>query len=94
MSENILEQLWAVIQDRKAHPQPGSYTVSLFEKGENEILKKVGEEAVEVIVAAKGEGNERVVYEAADLVYHLMVLLAARGLTWQDVENELRRRFG
>lgn len=94
MSENILEQLWAVIQDRKVHPKPGSYTVSLFEKGENEILKKVGEEAVEVIVAAKGEGDDRVVYEAADLVYHLMVLLAARGLTWQDVEEELRRRFG
>ncbi len=89
----ILEDLWAVIQDRKAHPRPGSYTASLFEKGENEILKKIGEEAIEILVAAKGEGNERVVYEAADLVYHLMVLLAARGLTWKDVEEELQRRF-
>lgn len=90
---SVLENLWAVIQDRKANPRPGSYTASLFEKGENEILKKIGEEAIEVLVAAKGEGNERVVYEAADLVYHLMVLLAARGLTWQDVEEELQRRF-
>ena len=91
MSETIRE-LWKVIQDRKANPRPGSYTASLFAQGENEILKKVGEEAVEVVVAAK-ESDERIVYEAADLVYHLLVLLAARDLTWEDVEAELRRRF-
>ncbi len=90
---DVLEHLWNTIEDRKAHPRSGSYTATLFAAGENEILKKVGEEAIEVIVAAKGEGNERVVYEAADLVYHLLVLLAARDLTWHDVENELRRRF-
>lgn len=89
----VIETLWATIQDRKAHPRPGSYTAFLLEKGENEILKKIGEEAVEIIVAAKDEGNKRVVYEAADLVYHLMVLLAARDLTWKDVESELERRF-
>ncbi len=89
----VIDTLWATIQDRKAHPRPGSYTAFLLEKGENEILKKIGEEAVEIIVAAKDEGNERVVYEAADLVYHLMVLLAARDLTWKDVESELERRF-
>ncbi len=90
---DVLEQLWNTIEDRKAHPRSGSYTASLFAAGENEILKKVGEEAIEVIVAAKGEGDARVVYEAADLVYHLLVLLAARDLTWNDVEEELRRRF-
>ena len=90
---DVLEQLWNTIEDRKTHPRSGSYTASLFAAGENEILKKVGEEAIEVIVAAKGEGDERVVYEVADLVYHLLVLLAARDLTWHDVENELRRRF-
>ena len=91
MSETIRE-LWRVIQDRKVNPRPGSYTASLFAQGENEILKKVGEEAVEVVVAAK-ESDERIVYEAADLIYHLLVLLAARDLTWEDVEAELRRRF-
>lgn len=90
---DTLRELWEVILDRKAHPRPGSYTASLFRKGENEILKKVGEEAVEVIVAARGEGNERVISEVADLVYHTLVLLAARGLTWEQVEAELRRRF-
>jgi phosphoribosyl-ATP pyrophosphohydrolase len=68
--------------------------VQLLEAGENEILKKIGEEAVEVIIAAKGEGDGRVLYEMADLIYHAMVLLAARDLTWSDVEAELARRFG
>jgi phosphoribosyl-ATP pyrophosphohydrolase len=72
----------------------GSYTVQLLEAGENEILKKIGEEAVEVIIAAKGEGDGRVLYEMADLIYHAMVLLAVRDLTWSDVEAELARRFG
>ncbi len=90
---DVLEHLWGIIEDRKAHPRSGSYTSSLFAAGENEILKKVGEEAIEVIVAAKGEGNERLIYETADLMYHLLVLLAARNLTWEDVEEELRRRF-
>ncbi len=66
----------------------------MLEAGENEILKKIGEEAVEVIIAAKGEGDGRVLYEMADLIYHAMVLLAARDLTWSDVEAELARRFG
>jgi phosphoribosyl-ATP pyrophosphohydrolase len=68
--------------------------VQLLEAGENEILKKIGEEAVEVIIAAKGEGDDRVLYEMSDLIYHAMVLLAARGLAWSDVEAELARRFG
>ncbi len=88
-----LETLFATIEQRKANPPSGSYTASLFAKGENEICKKIGEEAVEVILAAKGETDDRVVYETADLVYHCMVLLAARGLRWQEVEAELARRF-
>ena len=90
----IFDELWAVIQDRKAHPKEGSYTCRLFAAGENEILKKMGEEVVEVIVAATGQGDERVVYEVADLWYHTLVLLAARGIELADVEAELRRRFG
>ncbi len=93
-SSNTIQQLWTVIQSRKAEMPEGSYTAYLFRTGENEILKKIGEEAVEIIIAAKGEGDDRVIYESADLIYHLLVLLAARGLTWEQVEEELARRFG
>ena len=69
-----------------------SYTARLLAAGEDEIVKKVGEEAVEVILAAKGQGDARLVEESADLVYHLLVLLLSRGLSWADVEAELARR--
>ena len=91
---DILTKLWDTIQQRNAQRPSGSYTVQLLEAGENEILKKIGEEAVEVIIAAKGESDDRVLYEMADMIYHAMVLLAARDLTWSDVEAELARRFG
>ena len=88
-----MQQLWATIQARKADLPEDSYTAFLFRSGENEILKKIGEESIEVIIAAKGEGDDRVIYESADLIYHLLVLLAARGLTWEQIEAELARRF-
>ena len=91
---NFIDTLFAIIEDRKANPRPDSYTTSLFEMGEDEIVKKVGEEAVEVILAVKGQGNERVVEETSDLVYHLLVMLAYRGLTWDDVRAELAARHG
>lgn len=87
-----LNDLYAIILDRKTRPRSGSYTCELFAKGEDEILKKVGEEAVEVILAAKGQGNSRLVEETADLLYHVLVLLAARGLSPADVERELECR--
>lgn len=90
--EDVLQDLFETILDRQANPEPGSYTAQLLDKGEDEILKKVGEEAMEVILAAKGQGDERLVSEVADLVYHLLVLLADRGLTLADVEAELARR--
>jgi phosphoribosyl-ATP pyrophosphohydrolase len=89
---DILDSLVTVLQDRKANPQPGSYTNSLLDAGEDEIVKKVGEEAVEIILAAKGQGNERLVEETADLLYHLLVLLVSRDLTLDDVRAELARR--
>jgi len=89
---DVLDTLFATVLDRQANPRPGSYTAELLSAGEDEILKKVGEEAMEVILAAKGQANERVVYEVADLLYHVLVLLAARGLTLADVEAELARR--
>ncbi len=92
VSETIRE-LEATIADRREHPQEGSYTCRLFAKGEAEILKKLGEEATEVIVAAALQERERVVYEGADLIYHLLVALAAKGIAWQEIEEELRSRF-
>ena len=88
-----LDALMATIQERKAHPREGSYTCKLLAAGPVEILKKVGEEAAEVVVAGALQGKDRIIYESADLVYHLMVLLASQDLTWSDVEAELGRRF-
>jgi len=89
---DILSHVFATITDRQAHPKPGSYTNQLFSAGEDEIVKKIGEEAVEVILAAKGQGDDRVISELADLTYHCLVLLAQRGLTPGDVAAELERR--
>jgi len=90
---DTLKHVFAVIEDRKAHPRPGSYTNRLLEVGEDEIVKKIGEEAVEVILAAKSQGDERVISELADLTYHCLVLLAQRNLSPDDVAAELERRY-
>ncbi|MBI5958960.1 MAG: phosphoribosyl-ATP diphosphatase [Chloroflexi bacterium] len=89
---DILTHVFATIEDRKTNPKPGSYTNSLFDAGEDEIVKKIGEEAVEVILAVKGQGDTRVISELADLAYHCLVLLAQRGLSPEDVAAELERR--
>ncbi len=88
----MLSELTDIIEDRKRNPQPGSYTSQLFSEGEDAILKKVGEEAMEVILAAKGQGKQRLVEEVADLFYHTLVLLSSQDLSLADVEAELRRR--
>ena len=85
-------ELFELLEERRANPRAGSYTNELLNSGEDEIVKKIGEEAIEVILAAKGQGNERVLEETADLIYHVLVLLVARGLTWQDVLIELDSR--
>lgn len=90
---NVIKELETVLWDRKSNPAPHSYSSSLFSDGEDEIVKKIGEEAVEVILAVKGQGNQRVIEETADLVYHILVLLVAQNLSWQDVETELMRRM-
>ena len=92
MSE-LINSLSATIADRKANPTPESYTARLLAEGTGKIAQKVGEEAVEVVVAALEESDERLVSEMADLIYHSLVLLAQRELSWSDVENELARRF-
>lgn len=88
----ILNDLYTTIVDRKANPRPGSYTASLFAAGTDEIAKKVGEEAIEVVLAAAAQSDQRLVEEAADLIYHLLVALAQRGVTLEQVEAELEAR--
>lgn len=90
--DDTIRNLWTTLQDRRDNPRPGSYTAQLLGAGEDEIAKKVGEEAIEVILAAKGQGQQRLVEEAADLTYHLLVLLLAKGLTWESVLAELAAR--
>jgi len=87
-----LNELYEIILDRKANPTESSYTARLLAAGPDEVLKKVGEESVEIILAAKGQGPQRLVEESADLLYHLLVLLAAFDLTPADIEAELARR--
>jgi phosphoribosyl-ATP pyrophosphohydrolase len=91
VSETLTE-LYETIRARKLNPPPNSYTAKLFAAGDVEIAKKVGEEAIEVIVASYKENDERLASESADLLYHLLVLLAARNVEWSAVERELERR--
>ena len=88
----VFESVYAVIEDRKANPKEGSYTNYLFDKGIDKILKKVGEEAAEIIIAAKNPNPEEVKYEISDFLYHMMVLMAERGVTWEDITQELSQR--
>ncbi len=94
MSNDILQRLTEVIESRKQAEPLTSYVAKLFGKGEDAILKKVGEEATELVLAAKGGDNVHLVYETADLWFHCMVLLAQHGLSADDVLNELARREG
>lgn len=92
--QTILEELFATLEARRDADPASSYTARLLAAGEDEIVKKIGEEAVEIILAAKGQGDERLVSEMADLIYHLQVLLVARELSWEEVLQELARRRG
>ncbi len=87
-----IAELYAIICERRDHPTPNSYTASLFSAGEDKIIKKVGEEAMEVILAAKGQTRQRLVEEIADLTFHTLVLLAEKGLTPEDIQAELEQR--
>lgn len=91
---DILNQLTEVLEQRKSADPQSSYVAKLYQKGMNSILKKVGEEAAETIIAAKDGDAEQIVYETADLWFHTMVMLAKAGLSAQDVLNELARREG
>ncbi len=88
----VLQDVSALISDRKANPKEGSYTNYLFDKGIDKILKKVGEENAEIIIAAKNPNSEELIYEISDLLYHIMVLMEEKGLSWEDITEELSRR--
>ena len=88
----VMDEVYAVVDDRRKNPQEGSYTNYLFDKGVDKICKKVGEEAAEVIIAAKNGKHAEVVYEASDLIYHLTVLLVQQGVTLDDLYEELKAR--
>ena len=88
----VFERIFKVILDRKEHPKEGSYTNYLFDRGIDKILKKCGEEATEIVIAAKNPDKEEVKYEIADFLYHMMVLMAECGVDWEDITGELSHR--
>lgn len=90
--KHVFTELYKVIEDRRANPQEGSYTCYLFDKGLDKILKKVGEECAETIIAAKNGNKEETVGEIADLFYHVLVMMVNEGIPLTDVTAELDRR--
>lgn len=88
----MLHKLYRIVQDRKEHPRDGSYTNQLLEAGYPKIAQKLGEEAIEVIIAAGKQGRQRVIEESADLLYHFLVLLVEQGIDLKEVEAELESR--
>ena len=89
---HVFQDVYDVIADRKLHPKEGSYTNYLFDKGIDKILKKVGEECTEIIIAAKNPDKEEIKFEISDFLYHAMVLMVEKGVTWEEITNELARR--
>ncbi|MDT8715503.1 phosphoribosyl-ATP diphosphatase [Clostridium sp. 19966] len=90
--DKVLEDLYEVIIDRKANPMEGSYTNYLFEKGLDKILKKVGEESSEVIIASKNDSKSDLIGEICDLCYHMIVLMAEKDVSLQEIQSELSKR--
>lgn len=91
---DILEKLAQILEQRKLEPADKSYVAGLYKKGLDSILKKIGEEATETVIAGKGGNKDQIIYETADLWFHTMVLLAYENLSPDDVLQELQRRFG
>lgn len=89
---SVVQELYEVITDRKKNPVEGSYTNYLFSKGIDKILKKIGEESVEVVISSLSGEKSAIIYEIADLQYHLMVLMAEKDITPEDIYNELKKR--
>ena len=88
----VFETVYNIIEDRKNNPKEGSYTNYLFDKGIDKILKKVGEECTEIVIAAKNPDPEEIKYETSDFLYHVMVLMVEKGVTWEEITQELAQR--
>ncbi len=88
----VFDEVYGIIKDRKEHPKEGSYTNYLFDKGVDKILKKLGEESTEIVIAAKNPDPEEIKYEISDFLYHCMVLMVEKGVTWEDITQELSQR--
>ena len=88
----VFETVYNIIEDRKNNPKEGSYTNYLFDKGIDKILKKVGEECTEIVIAAKNPDPEEIKYEISDFLYHVMVLMGEKGVTWEEITQELAQR--
>ena len=88
----VFEDVFAVIRDRKVNPKEGSYTNYLFDKGIDKILKKLGEEATEIVIAAKNPNPNEIKYEISDFLYHMMVLMAEKSITWEEIIEDLAKR--
>ena len=88
----VFEEVFEVIKDRKQHPKEGSYTNYLFDKGIDKILKKLGEEATEIVIAAKNPNPNEIKYEISDFLYHMMVLMAEKNVSWEEITSELANR--
>lgn len=92
MDTEILDEIFQVVEDRRNNPKPNSYVSGLLAQGLDVILKKIGEEATELVVAAKGNSQQFVIHETADLMFHMLVLLASQRIPFNAVLNELKRR--
>jgi len=94
MAEDVLDEVYSVILDRKNNPKDGSYVTSLYRdpKGLDKVLEKIGEESTEVIIAAKNGKEKEIIGESADLMFHLMIMLAAKGIPLEKVREEFVRR--
>ncbi len=90
--QKVLDSVFEVIKDRKLNPREGSYTNYLYDKGLDKILKKVGEESTEMVIAAKNENSNELIYEMADFLYHMMVLMSEKEISWEEITDELARR--
>ena len=88
----VFDEVYGIIKDRKENPKEGSYTNYLFDKGVDKILKKLGEESTEIVIAAKNPDPEEIKYEISDFLYHCMVLMVEKGVTWEDITQELAQR--
>ena len=89
---HVFQNVYDVITDRKEHPKEGSYTNYLFDKGIDKILKKVVEECTEIVIAAKNPDKEEIKSEISDFLYHMMVLMVEKGVSWEEITRELAKR--